>query len=162
VRPLNQRRPDDGEPRGGPAPGGLHIVGPPAAASTGGAGPWWPWYGLPLLLLLSGPLVLALVVLDAPPWLRLGPVLTYLTVVPGLAGVRLLRLPDRAFAVLLGIGLSLALGMLVAQIMIYLHAWSATLGVAVLVLVASVAGLVELYRGPVPGPPAPTSGGAGR
>jgi hypothetical protein len=107
-----------------------------------------------LLLLLSGPVVLALVVLAAPAWLRAVPVLTYLAVVPGLAGVRLLRLADRLMEILLGVGLSCTLGILVAQAMIYLRAWSPTLGLSTLVVIGSLAAGLELYRGQ-------RSGGAG-
>jgi hypothetical protein len=104
---------------------------------------------IPLLLLLCGPAVLLLVVLDAPAWLRLGPVLAYVIVVPGLAVVRLLRLADGVVEAVLGIGLSLALGVLVAQLMVYTGVWSATLGLAVLVAVGSAATALELYRGPL-------------
>jgi hypothetical protein len=100
-----------------------------------------------LLLLLSGPVVLVLVAFDAPAWLRAVPVLGYLAVVPGLTGIRLLRLADRLMELLLGIGLSLAAGILVAQTMIYLHVWSPILGVSALVMIASVAGVLDLVRG---------------
>jgi len=101
-----------------------------------------------LLLLLSGPVVLALILLDAPTWIRVAPVLAYIAVVPGLACVRLIRLPERLMEVLLGVGLSFALGVLVAQVMIYLHVWSPTLGLSTLVVIASLTGTLELYRGP--------------
>jgi hypothetical protein len=106
-----------------------------------------PWYPVPLLLLLSGPVVLALIALDAPAWLRAVAVLSYLAVVPGLAGVRLLRLADHLMEILLGIGLSLAAGILVAQTMIYLHVWSPVLGVSALVVIGSVAAVLDLVRG---------------
>jgi hypothetical protein len=118
--------------------------GDPAA---GGPRQGLPWHPVPLLLLLSGPVVLALVVLDAPTWLRAGPVLCYLAVVPGLAGIRLLRLADRLMEILLGIGLSLAAGILVAQSMIYLHVWSPILGVSAVMVIASVAAVLDLVRG---------------
>lgn len=152
MNPMNERSADGGQ-HANPEPARLRLVGPAGDAATGGPEQWWHSYRMPLLLLLSGPAVLALVVLDAPAWVRVGPVFTYLALVPGLACVRLLGLADRALAVLVGIGLSLALAILVAQMMIYLHAWSTTLGLATLVLIASGSGLVELYRGQLPGPP---------
>lgn len=131
-----------GEVRVLPVPPG---VGRGSGGANGGSAP----YRTPLLLLLSGPLVLLLVVLNAPTWLRVAPVLTYLAIVPGLSVVRTLRLPDRLMEVLLGVGLSLALGVLSAQLMIYAHLWSPTLGLSSLVTIASAATALELYRRPL-------------
>lgn len=128
-----------GEVRLLPVPPG---VGRGSGGANGGGAP----YRTPLLLLLSGPLVVLLVVLDAPTWLRVVPVLTYLAVVPGLSVVRTLRLTDRLMEVLLGVGLSLALGVLTAQLMIYMHLWSPTLGLSTLVMIASAATSFDLYR----------------
>jgi energy-coupling factor transporter transmembrane protein EcfT len=104
----------------------------------------WP----PLLVLLSGAVVLAVVFLKAPTAVRAAPVLGYIAIVPGLACTRLVRLPDRFTEFVLGVGLSLALGILVAQAMVYLHRWSPPLGLAALVVIASLAASAELYRGP--------------
>jgi hypothetical protein len=106
---------------------------------TGGGDDGGQRYLPPLLLLLAGPAVLCLIVLDTPAWLRAAPVLFYIGAVPGYAMVRLLRLPDLLMAALLGVGLSLALGLLVAQLMIYTHLWSPLLGLSTLVVLASVA-----------------------
>jgi hypothetical protein len=122
---------------------------PPAFGRGGGSDGRSAPLRTPLLLLLSGPLVLLLVVLDAPTGLRVVPVLTYLAVVPGLTVLRTLRLADRLMEVLLGIGLSLALGVLLAQLMIYVNLWSPTLGLSALVTIASAATSLELYRGPL-------------
>jgi len=103
----------------------------------------WP----PLLVLLCSGAVLALVMLRAPAVVRAAPVLTYVAVVPGLACVRLIGLPDRLTEFLLGVGLSLALGTLVALAMIYLRLWSPTLGVVALGAIASIAAVTELLRG---------------
>lgn len=102
----------------------------------------WP----PLLTLLAGLGVLALVLLNGPATVRAVAVLTYLAIVPGLACVRLIRLPDRLTQFVLGVALSLALGTLVAQGMVQLRCWSPLLGLCVLVTVASVAALTELVR----------------
>ncbi|HEY3010833.1 MAG TPA: hypothetical protein VGJ63_22615 [Micromonosporaceae bacterium] len=132
--------------RVGRAPVAPRVVGdgPAAAAAEGDGGR--TSYLPPLLLLLAGPAVLALVVLEAPSWLRAAPVLAYLATVPGLAVVRLLRLADRLMVALLGVALSLSLGAIVAQLMIYAGAWSPTLGVSTLVFVASIAASVEVFR----------------
>jgi hypothetical protein len=128
----------------------LRLVPPNDQPTTSGNDGGWLWYCLLLLLLLSGPAVLVLVVFDAPSWVRAVPVFAYIAVVPGLAWIRLLRLTDRFTEILLGIGLSLAIGVLVAQLMIYLHAWTSTLGLSMLVAIASLPVLVDLYLGPRP------------
>ena len=48
--------------------------------------------------------------------------IAYVITVPGLACVRLARLPDRLPEGALAVGLSIALGTLVAQAMVYLRA----------------------------------------
>jgi hypothetical protein len=131
----------------------LHVATPADRAGPGGTERGVRGHRFPLLLLLSGPAVLLLVVLDAPAWLRVAPVLAYVVVVPGLAVVRLLRLADTVVEAVLGVGLSLALGVLVAQLMVYAEVWSSALGLAVLVAVASAATALELYRGPLRGRP---------
>jgi hypothetical protein len=137
---------DPGDTRVRPEPVWLGREDQAPAATTGGATGWWLWQAIPLLLLLSGPFVLTLVIVNAPTWVRAGPVLTYLAVVPGLASVRLLRLTDRLMEILLGIAFSLALGVLLAQMMIYLRRWSPTMGLATLVLIASIAALAEVHQ----------------
>jgi hypothetical protein len=138
---------DGGNDPPAPAPVRLRLVAPGTRPAGGGDRGWSAYPPpLPLLLLLSGPLVLALVVFDAPGWLRVGPVLAYVLVVPGLAGVRLIGLADRVLEMVLGVGLSLAFGVLLAQLMLYLHAWSPTLGLGVLVTIASCTAGLELYR----------------
>jgi hypothetical protein len=127
----------------------LHVVGLGERPASGGP-TWRPrGYWIPLALLLCGPAVLLLVLLEAPVEIRVGPVLVYLTVVPGLTTVRLLRLGDPLVEVVLGVGLSLALGVLVSQLMVYLGVWSPTLGLAALVTIGSTAAAAELYRGPL-------------
>jgi hypothetical protein len=110
--------------------------------SSGGrdGGGRWP----PVLLLLIGVAVLALVVMRAPAALRAAPVIAYVITVPGLACVRLVRLSDRLAELALGVGLSLALAVVVAQAMIYLRVWSPTLGIVILVVIASIAAGLDL------------------
>lgn len=102
--------------------------------------PPWP----ALVILLAGPGVLALVVWDGPSALRAVSVLAYLAVVPGLACVRLIRMSDGLSRFVIGVALSLALGILVAQGMIHLHRWSPLLGLSTLTGIASLAALTEL------------------
>jgi hypothetical protein len=109
-------------------------------AGGGDAGSRWP----PILLLATGVAVLALVVMRAPVALRAVPVIAYVMTVPGLACVRLARLSDRLAELALGVGLSLALAVVVAQAMIYSKLWSPTLGIAILVVTASIAAAADL------------------
>jgi hypothetical protein len=102
----------------------------------------WP----PLAVLLAGVAVLALVLLDGPAVARAVAVLAYLAVVPGLACVRLIRLPDALAQFVVGVALSLGLGVLVAQVMVALGRWSPLLGLCVLVTVGSLAAGLELVR----------------
>jgi hypothetical protein len=98
------------------------------------------------LVLLWGAAVLALVLLDGPAPVRAVGVLAYIAIAPGLACVRLIRLPDRLTQFVVGVALSLALGILAAQAMVYLRRWSPLLGLCVLVVVASLAALIELAQ----------------
>ncbi|MFF4889395.1 hypothetical protein [Micromonospora chersina] len=106
--------------------------------------PLSPWP--PLVTLLAGAGVLNLVLWDVPGILRAVVVLGYLAVAPGLACARLIRIPDGPSRFVVGVALSLALGILVAQGMIHLHRFSPPLGIAVLTAIASLAALVELGR----------------
>jgi hypothetical protein len=109
--------------------------------TTGGdGGSWWA----PLLLSWVGLVVLALVLTGKPGPLRAVSVIGYVMTVPGLACIRLLSLPDRLLQLVFGVGLSLALAVLVAQAMIYLEVWSPVRGITVLVVIASLASCGEL------------------
>ena len=98
------------------------------------------------MTLLAGGGVLALVVWDGPSILRAVSVPVYIAVAPGLACARLIRIPDGLSRFVIGVALSLALGVLVAQGMIHLHRWSPLLGLSTLTAVASLASLTELAR----------------
>lgn len=102
----------------------------------------WP----PLLVLVAGAGVLAFVLLSGPGTMRAIAVLTYLAVIPGLAWVRLILLPDGLTQLIIGVALSLALGILVAQAMVQLRQWSPPLGLCALVTLASLGALLELAR----------------
>lgn len=103
-----------------------------------------PWPALATLIASAG--VVNLVLWEVPGVPRAVGVLGYLTVVPGLACVRLIRIPDGLSRFVVGVALSLALGVLVAQGMIHLHRWSPQLGLAVLTGAASLAALIDLGR----------------
>ena len=110
--------------------------------TTGGGSrsSWWP----PLLLSWLGLVVLALVLSGKPGVLRAALVIGYVMIVPGLACIRLLFLPDRLLQLVFGVGLSLALAVLVAQAMMYLGMWSPVRGMAILVVIGSLASCAEL------------------
>jgi len=112
---------------------------PPADLPSG-----TPWPGL--VTLVAGDAVLALVLWDVPGILRTITVLGYLAVAPGLACARLIRIPDGLTRFAVGVALSLALGVLVAQGMIQLHLWSPLLGIIILTMIASLVTLIELGR----------------
>ncbi|MER5336644.1 hypothetical protein [Micromonospora sp. NPDC002717] len=114
------------------------------AASSVRALPLSPWPALVTLLASAG--VLNVVLWDVPGILRAVVVLGYLAVAPGLAFARLIRIPDGPSRFVVGVALSLALGVLVAQGMIHLHRWSPPLGLAVVTAIASLAALIELAR----------------
>jgi hypothetical protein len=107
--------------------------------------PWRrPWPAL--VTLIAGGGVLNLVVWDGPSVLRAVSVLVYIAVAPGLACARLIRIPDGLTRFVVGVALSLALAVLVAQGMIHLHRWSPLLGLSTLTAIASLAALAELVR----------------
>ena len=115
-----------------------------------------PWPAL--VTLFAGGGVLALVVWDVPSILRAVSVPVYIAVAPGLACARLIRIPDGLSRFVVGVALSLALGVLVAQGMIHLHRWSPLLGLTTLTAVASLASLTELVRNGLGRRPGATGG----
>ncbi|WP_200210972.1 hypothetical protein [Micromonospora coerulea] len=117
---------------------------PRASSSPADSPSRTPWPAL--VTLLAGGGVLALVVSDGPSILRAVSVPAYIAVAPGLACARLIRIPDGLSRFVIGVALSLALGVLVAQGMIHLHRWSPLLGLSTLTAVASLASLTELVR----------------
>lgn len=119
-------------------------VDPRASSSPADSPSRTPWAAL--VTLLAGGGVLALVVWDGPSILRAVSVPVYIAVAPGLACARLIRIPDGLSRFVIGVALSLALGVLVAQGMIHLHRWSPLLGLSTLTAVASLASLTELTR----------------
>jgi hypothetical protein len=119
------------------------------ATTTGGhGGSWWP----PLLLNWAGMVVLVLILTGAPTTLRAPLVIGYVMTVPGLACIRLLGSLGRLSQLAFGVGLSLALAVLVAQTMVYLNLWSPVGGIAALIVIGSLASCAELLIAYAPRP----------
>ncbi|MFJ8577969.1 hypothetical protein [Micromonospora sp. NPDC093277] len=130
AEPDSHARPVSADPR---------LPSPRASLPSG-----TPWPAL--VTLVAGDAVIALVLWDVPGILRMVSVLGYLAVAPGLACARLIRIPDGLTRFVVGVALSLALGILVAQGMIHLHLWSPLLGILTLTVIASLVALIELVR----------------
>jgi hypothetical protein len=69
--------------------------------------------------------------------------LTFLLVCPGLAIVRLIRVPDTLLQLMLAIALSLALDVLVPSLLLYSGAWSPMWALIILVALAVTAAAAE-------------------
>jgi hypothetical protein len=87
-----------------------------------------------------------LVALDADAWYRAPITILFVVVVPGLAIVRLIGIPDILVRLMLGLALSLALGVLIPSTLLYLGAWSPLGALAILAGLAFAAALGEVAR----------------
>lgn len=97
--------------------------------------------------LAAAVLAVVLTELDSP--LRPALVMPFLLLAPGMAVVRLLRIPDLAAVLMLAMALSIALAGLVAGTMVYAGTWSPVgglLGLTLFTLSANVADLVVSVR----------------
>ncbi len=90
----------------------------------------WLW---PVIIVASALAAGGLVYAGIAGPLRVGIVLWFLLICPGMAFVRLLRVADLATELMLAIGLSLALDALVAIGMLYGQLWSPSWGLAGLI-----------------------------
>jgi uncharacterized membrane protein len=93
--------------------------------------------------------VLAVVVAELDSPLRPALVLPFLLLAPGMAVVRLLRIPDSAAVLMLAVALSLALAGLVAGTMVYTGTWSPVggfVGLTLFTLAGNVADVVMFVR----------------
>ncbi len=102
--------------------------------------PRWP------LLIIASALSLGLLVfveVDSPlrPWLTYW----FMFVCPGMAWVRLLRLPDSATELILGVALSLALDAIVAGVMLYAKIWSPQGGMAALIGISVIGVMLSVH-----------------
>jgi hypothetical protein len=82
----------------------------------------------------------------AVPGLRAVFVLPFLLVCPGMAVVRLLRLPDAAAQIALGLATSVAVAGGVSGILLYAHAWNPQHAFAIIVVLTLAATLADLAR----------------
>src|SRR5690606_17537454 len=134
----------------------METLPAPAETRDSGSRPRAPRVWPPIAILLAGTAVLTLIVLDGPAVVRAAAVVAYLAVVPGWAWARVIWPPDGLAQLVVGVALSLALGVLVAQAMVALGHWSPQLGLGALVAMASAAAALELARG------VPAQGGSGQ
>jgi hypothetical protein len=65
---------------------------------------------------------------------------------PGMAIVGLLRIEDRLAEALLGVALSIAIGMLVALAMVLLHVWSPNVAAASLIALTLAGAVAQVRR----------------
>lgn len=83
------------------------------------AGSWWP-----TVIVVSAAASAAAVMVGASGPLRVGTVLWFLLVCPGMAMVCRLRLDDRAAELALAVALSVAVETILALLMVYTGVWS--------------------------------------
>ena len=101
---------------------------------------------LPVATIVYAAAVSLLVFLQAPPSYRAAPVLLFVVLVPGIAVVRLLRIPGVLVQLTLGLAVSLALAVLVPSLMVYAGWWSPRGALVVLVAIAALASAAALVR----------------
>lgn len=97
-------------------------------------------------LLAAAALALAVHLVVPPSAVRAAVTLTFLLLCPGLAVVRLLRLPSRLIVLTLSIALSLVLDQVTAMVSMYAGGWSPSGCLAALALVTAAAALAPHVR----------------
>jgi uncharacterized membrane protein len=103
-----------------------------------------------ILAITAGALITALAGVGGG--LRTALVFAFIIACPGVAVVRLLRIPDRIAEATIGIALSLALSGTVAAVMAYTTWWVPEAGLVVLAALTVVATALELIREPASTP----------
>jgi uncharacterized membrane protein len=111
-----------------------------------------PWLslrrqGVPLLLAVSGWVVLAITVLGGSEPVRAVAVFAFVLVIPGLALVRLLPVRDFLERAVLAAALGLSLATLTAEVFAISHILGPSLVLVVLACICSIAALTEIMRG---------------
>jgi hypothetical protein len=101
----------------------------------------WFW---PLIISLSGAAVAVFYFGDVHSPLRALVALWFLGICPGMAFVRLLRLPGLLPEIVLAIALSIALDGIVTLIMVYTNIWSPDLGLIVLIGLSLIGVVLQL------------------
>jgi hypothetical protein len=133
------------EPRGGRSPAVAATAGVARHARSRRRAP--ARMSLPSAALTSAAVVAGAVYLTVPPsTVRAVVTLTFLLLCPGLAVVRLLRLPSRLVGLTLAIGLSLVLDQATAMVSMYAGVWSPGGCLAVLALLTATAAHVPHLR----------------
>lgn len=94
-------------------------------------------------VLIASAVTILMVLLNSPSVARAMIVFGFLLFVPGWSFIRILRMDNPIIEWTLAIALSLALNTLVAMILIYTNAWSAQLGVIVLVGISLIGSMIN-------------------
>ncbi|MEM3486615.1 MAG: hypothetical protein QXI12_13465 [Candidatus Methanomethyliaceae archaeon] len=107
-----------------------------------GASLWWP-------VILEGSAVAAgLVVLsEGPSLVRVAVVCWFLLICPGMAFVRLLGIEERLTELTLAIAVSMAIELLIAQIMVFFRIWAPRVGLAGLICLTLGGAILQLVHG---------------
>jgi hypothetical protein len=106
----------------------------------------WAW---PLAIMLPTIVLNALVIGDISTPVRPVIAVWFISVCPGLALVRLLRLADGWSEMAVSLALSITLGVMVATALVYTGWWSPTAGLAILSVISLGGALLQLYMPPV-------------
>ncbi|MBN1679604.1 MAG: hypothetical protein JW966_04880 [Anaerolineae bacterium] len=101
----------------------------------------WIW---PVIIVVSAWVTGLVVFMDALPPVRPALVFWFVLVCPGMAYVNLLKLDDIASQLTLGVALSLALGAIVAALMVYTERWSPDAGLGILIGISLLGVLIRL------------------
>jgi hypothetical protein len=106
----------------------------------------WSGRGWPVASILWAAAACLAVALDADVAVRAPIVVVFLLVCPGLALVRLIRIPAVSVQLSLGIALSMALDVLVPALLLYAGAWSPPAALATLAALTVAGAVTELVR----------------
>jgi hypothetical protein len=101
----------------------------------------WPW-----IVIVSSVAVALLVFLDVEVAIRPFVVLAFLVIVPGMAIVRALRIPDRVAELTLGIALSVTIDGAVPGVLMYAGLWSSKLALLIVIDLTLAATILETRR----------------
>ena len=104
-------------------------------------------FGVPLLLAVSGWVVLGITALGGPDPARMAAVFAFAFLGPGVALVRLLPLRDFLERAVLAVALGLSLVTLTAEAVAISHTLGPTLVLVVLASICSAAALADIARG---------------
>lgn len=100
----------------------------------------------PVVITASAAMAVATALLDTGPPVQPLLVIWFLLVCPGMAFVRLLRLPGLVLQWILAIVVSIALGVVVSQAFLYLHYWSPVAGLVTLAAFSLVGVILQLLQ----------------